>query len=109
MQSPYPCKAICRLVLLLYDSDNGAVQLISAGITKQREGILTQINNKSNLDLVAYPVNRAVADALQYHAACNIISGLETAAIATKLAPGQPKADDAGKLVEPKPQVSPQI
>ena len=96
----------------IYDQtyfNNLAVGVISAGITKQREGILTQINNKSNLDLVAYPVNRAVADALQYHSACNIISGLETAAIATKLAPGQPKADDAGKLVEPKPQVSPQI
>jgi uncharacterized protein YceK len=96
----------------IYDQtyfNNLAVGVIAAGITKQREGILTQISNKSNKGLVEYPVNRAVADALVYHSACNIISGLEAAAIATKLAPNQPRADDTGRLVEPPTQVSPQI
>jgi uncharacterized protein YceK len=96
----------------IYDQtyfNNLAVGVISAGITKQREGILTQISNKSNLDLVKYPVNRAVADALVYHSACNIISGLEAAAVATKLAPSQPKTDKDGNPSTPAPQVSPQI
>lgn len=96
----------------IYDQayfNNLAVGVISAGIAKQREGILTQINNKAALDLVEYPVNRAVADALQYHSACNIISGLETAAIATKLAPAQPTTDKNGNSVTPSVQVSPQI
>jgi hypothetical protein len=95
----------------IYDQsyfNNLAVGVISAGITKQREGILIQINNKSEFDLVKYPVNRAVADALIYHSACNIISGLETATIATKLAKGQPSKKD-GIDVEPTPQVSPQL
>lgn len=96
----------------IYDQayfNNLAVGVISGGIAKQREGILIQINNKSTLDLVKYPVNRAVADALQYHSACNIISGLETAAIATKLAPSQPKVEDDGKSSPSGIQVSPQI
>lgn len=96
----------------IYDQsyfNNLAVGVISAGITKQREGILVQINNKSDFDLVKYPVNRAVADALMYHAACNIISGLETATIATKLAKGQPSKDKDGTLIEATPQVSPQL
>lgn len=100
----------------LYDQsyfNNLAVGVISAGIIKQREGILIQISNKSTKGLVEYPVSRAVADALQYHSACNVISGLETAAVATKLAPTQPRADSSGSVpVTPPvvpPQVSPQI
>lgn len=103
----------------LYDQsyfNSLAVGVISAGIAKQREGILIQIGNKSKMSLVEYPVHRAVADALQYHSACNIISGLETAAVATKLAPTQPRVDssvtpETPPVVPPTtpPQVAPQI
>ena len=64
--------------------NNLAINVISAGITAQRRGILLQINEKRDHDLVQYSVNRAIADAVQYHAVCNIISGLETAAVATR-------------------------
>lgn len=63
--------------------NNLAVNVISSGITKHREGILVQITKLRQLSLADYPVNRAVADAIRYHSACNIISGLETAAAAT--------------------------
>ncbi|WP_426105454.1 hypothetical protein [Massilia sp. TSP1-1-2] len=103
----------------LYDQsyfNNLAVGVISAGIAKQREGILIQMGNKSKMSLVEYPVHRAVADALQYHSACNVISGLETAAVATKLAPTQPRVDSSVPPATPPvappvapPQVAPQI
>lgn len=64
--------------------NNLAINVISSGITSQREGILLQINAKKTADLIEYPVNRAIADAVQYHSVCNIISGLETAAVATR-------------------------
>ncbi|MDG6774667.1 hypothetical protein QCB45_10015 [Thiomicrorhabdus sp. ZW0627] len=78
-------------VLSLYNEsyfNNLTVNVISAGITKQREGLLLQINDQRKLDLSEYPVNRAISDALLYHSKCNIVSGLEAASIATKLASG---------------------
>lgn len=66
--------------------NNLALNVISSGISKQREGLILQINKKRNHNLIDYPVNRAVADALSYHAACNIVTGLETAAVATRAA-----------------------
>ncbi len=63
---------------------NLTVQVISTGITKQREAALVNIQSQRNASLVDYPVNRAVADALNYHAMCNLVTGLETAAAATK-------------------------
>ena len=89
--------------------NNLAINVISAGITSQRQGILLQINEKRDHDLVKYSVNRAIADAVQYHAVCNIISGLETAAVATRnmntpaKTPEQPDPAKAGapKAKEP--------
>ena len=66
--------------------NNLALNVISSGISKQREGLILQINKKRNQNLIEYPVNRAIADALSYHAACNIVTGLETAAVATRAA-----------------------
>lgn len=63
---------------------NLTVQVISSGIAKQREAALVNIQSQRNASLVDYPVNRAVADALNYHAMCNLVTGLETAAAATK-------------------------
>jgi hypothetical protein len=64
--------------------NNLAVNVISSGIDKRREAILKQLGEFREQPLSDYPVNRAIADALLYHSACNIISGLETAAAATK-------------------------
>jgi uncharacterized protein YceK len=65
---------------------NLAVNIIATGIAKRREAILSGITGKADSSLVSYPVSAAVADAVAYHSACNIVSGLETAAEATKLA-----------------------
>lgn len=85
--------------------NNLAINVISAGITSQRQGILLQINEKRDHDLVKYSVNRAIADAVQYHAVCNIISGLETAAVATRNmnTPAKtPEQPDPAKVGAPK-------
>lgn len=63
--------------------NNLAVTVVSSGISKQRESILNSISSFKAMSLSDYPVNAAIADALAYHAACNIISGMEAAAKAT--------------------------
>ena len=71
----------------LYDKsyfNSLAIDTVTSGIVKQREGILQQITQERDGDLSKYPVNRAVADALLYHAACNVVTGLQTAAGAVK-------------------------
>lgn len=73
-------------VLSMYNEayfSNLTINVISTGISKRREGILQQLTELRKNTMVDYPVNRAIADALTYHSACNIISGLETAASAT--------------------------
>jgi uncharacterized protein YceK len=63
-----------------------SINVISAGIAKHREGLLQFMNSERKKEMKDYPVNRAIADALSYHAACNIVSGLEAAAAATNAA-----------------------
>ncbi|WP_337880093.1 hypothetical protein [Rheinheimera sp.] len=89
--------------------NNLAINVISSGITSQREGILQQINSKRQQSLVEYPVNRAIADAVQYHAVCNIISGLETAAVATRNMNSQPPAPAVDQDGQPQPTTSPAV
>lgn len=55
------------------------MNVISSGISKRREALLEQITTLQSKPKDAYTVNRAIADALTYHAACNIISGMEVA------------------------------
>lgn len=64
------------------------VSVISAGITKEREAILDRVKEPRKQSLINYPINKAVADAIAYHAACNILTGLETAAGALQRSPG---------------------
>lgn len=63
--------------------NNLAINTISAGISKKREGILASISNSQKKTLTEYSVNAAVSDAINYHAACNIVSGMEAASQAT--------------------------
>lgn len=62
--------------------NNLTTNVISTGITKEREGLLERISEQRGKALSDYPVNRAIADALVYHSACNIITGLEAATTA---------------------------
>jgi uncharacterized protein YceK len=66
--------------------NNLALTVISSGITKQRESILKSISNQKDKSLSDYSVNAAIADALAYHAACNMVAGMEAAAKATSSA-----------------------
>lgn len=78
---------VSNAYLSLYNEayfNNLTVNVISAGISKQREGLLQYMTEERKKSLSNYPVNRAIADALTYHSACNIITGLEAAATATK-------------------------
>ena len=78
---------VSNTYLSLYNEayfNNLTVNVISAGISKQREGLLQYMTEERKKSLSNYPVNRAIADALTYHSACNIITGLEAAATATK-------------------------
>ncbi|WP_327079701.1 hypothetical protein [Polaromonas sp. CG_9.5] len=78
---------VSNAFLSLYNEayfNNLTVNVISAGISKQREGLLQYMTKEREKPLLQYPVNRAIADALTYHSACNIITGLEAAATATK-------------------------
>jgi uncharacterized protein YceK len=84
--------------------NNLAINVVSAGISKQRESILSSISLYQDKPLPDYPVNAAIADALAYHAACNIVSGMEAAAKAATEADAakfSPLSRDA-KGAEPK-------
>ena len=89
-------------VMSQYDQDyfqNLSITVISSGIARQRLAILDRILAEQKNDLTIYSLNRAIADALTYHAACNIISGLETAAAATKNATNADLAGTASPFV----------
>lgn len=62
---------------------NLTVTVISAGIAKRRESILASISGYKTKTLGQYPVQAAIADALVYHGACNVVAGMESAARAT--------------------------
>ncbi|MEQ8443611.1 MAG: hypothetical protein RIM33_06000 [Alphaproteobacteria bacterium] len=70
---------------------NQTIQVITQGIQARRDEILGQIElnrrnhvppgvRSSNVDRLDYTVQRAVADAIQYHMSCSLIVGLEQAA-----------------------------
>lgn len=89
-----------------------SINVISAGIAKHREGLLQYMGGERKKEMKDYPVNRAIADALSYHAACNIVSGLEAAASATNAADamkvaGKPAAALAAKAPEIPPTGAP--
>lgn len=66
--------------------NNLTVTVISSGIAKKREGLLADMTTKKNQELTTYTVNGAISDALNYHAACNMITGLEAAGTAINAA-----------------------
>lgn len=74
--------------------NNLTVTVISSGIAKKREGLLRDMATKKDYELAKYTVNGAISDALNYHAACNMITGLEAAGTAINAASA---ADVSGK------------
>ena len=61
------------------DFANLAIEVVTAGIRSKRQTILEDIAEKRADRNVNYPLNGAIADALEYHAACNVLTGFEAA------------------------------
>jgi len=57
--------------------NNLAMTVVSSGISRKRANIMSDIAEKQTEPLHMYPVNAAISDALTYHAACNVVSGME--------------------------------
>lgn len=57
-----------------------AVEIITNGIDLKREKIYDKILAERDKQLIGYPVERAIKDAIHYHANCSLIAGLEQAA-----------------------------
>jgi hypothetical protein len=73
---------------------NLTLSVIAAGIEKKRAALFARIETHRGDDLDKYPVNQSISDALDYHAACNMVSGLETAGAAVKLVPNNQLVSD---------------
>jgi uncharacterized protein YceK len=61
-----------------------SLSVIADGISKKRDSIMANLKQQKNKSLLDYPVNAAISDALSYHAACNIVAGMEAASTALK-------------------------
>lgn len=61
---------------------NLAVQVITKGIDTQRSAFYKEIQERQDESIREYTVEAAVADALEYHGACSVLSGLEYAQFA---------------------------
>jgi uncharacterized protein YceK len=59
--------------------NNLTITVIESGISKKRLGIHEGIKIRQKDDLKAYTIHAAISDALLYHAACNMVSGMEAA------------------------------
>lgn len=59
--------------------NNLAITVIESGIAKKRLGIYKKIEENREKDMKNYTIHGAISDALVYHAACNMVSGMEAA------------------------------
>ena len=68
---------------------NLTVQVITDGIRSRRDELKTKIDERrttAGADLSAYTVQRAIADAVEYHMSCSLVVGLEQAALSIERA-----------------------
>ncbi len=63
--------------------NNLTINVITAGIDKQRTAVFQNIVTNQAKEMTDYTIQAAVADAVAYHAACNIVAGMTTASQAT--------------------------
>ena len=57
------------------------IQVLSNAFEKRRDEFRTEMLGKSKNSIHKYTVERAVADALRYHNACSLVTGLEEIAL----------------------------
>ncbi len=58
---------------------NITIDVVGKGIDSARSQILGDIKKKTNFSFIDYTVEEAISDAIKYHSACNVISGLQEA------------------------------
>ena len=58
---------------------NITVDVVGKGIDSARSQTLSDIKTKTHSSFIDYTVEEAISDAIQYHAICNVISGLQEA------------------------------
>lgn len=80
---------------------NAAIPVILKGIEQRRERLRAKILERLSEEVSTYPVSLAVADAIDYHNACNLGKGLEEANAALELRehPGLEAMQKALKLI----------
>lgn len=61
---------------------NQTIQVLTTGMETRRAALYEAILDCQKLDYKDYPVQAAVKDAMEYHASCSLITGLEVAASA---------------------------
>jgi len=59
---------------------NQTIQVLVAGYEKERSTFLRTMNQRQVCPITHYPVMAGIADAMQYHSQCSLISGLSAAA-----------------------------
>lgn len=59
---------------------NQTIQVLVAGYEKERSNQLRAIHHRQTCPINLYPTMQGIADALQYHSSCSLITGLSAAA-----------------------------
>jgi hypothetical protein len=59
---------------------NQTIQVLVAGYEKERSTFLRTMNQRQVCPITHYPVMAGIADAMQYHSQCSLITGLSAAA-----------------------------
>ncbi len=75
------------------------IQVITKAIDSRRSDLYKEIKSQQSHTIQEYPVEAAVKDALYYHGACSLLSGLEQAATSIERA-SNPGLDDLTKFAD---------
>lgn len=81
---------------------NQTVQVLTNGFESKRDEFYEKILNRRNQSITRYPVEAAIKDAIEYHASCSLIAGLEQAALAIERAKNPGLIETQKALVEAK-------
>ena len=77
-----------------------AANVILAGVRAAREPVRTAILGRFDQDYAAWPVSVAIADVMQYHGRCNVVSALSAAQQATERAADRAVQDRAEETTD---------
>ena len=81
---------------------NQTVHVLTNGFESKRDEFYEKILNRRNQSITQYPVEAAIKDAIEYHAGCSLVAGLEQAALAIERAKNPGLIETQKALVEAK-------